>query len=83
MSVHIQPISELTHRATDALIQELGVVDTIRFLNQFRAGSGNYTVEREQLFEGMSVKDIVAEIKARRTGSAQQGTPADAPTSGR
>ena len=71
MSVHIQPISELTHRATDTLIQQFGVVDTIRFLNQFRAGSGNYTMEREHLFEGMSVKDIVAEIKAQRTGSAQ------------
>ncbi|MGH8584050.1 MAG: hypothetical protein ACREWG_14980 [Gammaproteobacteria bacterium] len=79
----MQHISKLTHRATHALIQALGVVDTIRFLNQFRAGSGNYTVEREQLFEGMSVKDIVAEIKARRTGSAQQGAPADPPTSGR
>jgi hypothetical protein len=77
MSVHIQLISELTHRATHALIQELGIVDTIRFLNQFRAGSGNYTVDRKQLFEGMSVKDIVSEIKARRTGGAQQGIPAD------
>lgn len=83
MSVHIQPISELTHRATHALIQELGVVDTIRFLNQFRVGSGNYTVERDQLFEGLSVKDIVSEIKARRTNSAQQGAPANPPTSGR
>jgi hypothetical protein len=71
MSVHIQPIASLTHRATHALIQELGVVDAIRFLNQFRAGSGNYTAEREQLFAGKSVKDIVAEIKARRTNSAQ------------
>ncbi|MFZ1642638.1 MAG: hypothetical protein WAV07_14635 [Candidatus Contendobacter sp.] len=77
MSAHIQPISELTHRATHALIQELGIVDTIRFLNQFRTGSGNYTVEREQLFEGMSVKDIVSEIKARRNGGAQQVAPAD------
>lgn len=77
MSVQIQPVSELTHRATHALVQELGIVDTIRFLNQFRAGHGNYTLERGQLFEGMSVKDIVADIKARRTGSAQQGAPAD------
>lgn len=67
MSVHIQPIASLTHRATHVLIQELGVVDAIRFLNQFRAGSGNYTKEREQLYEGKTVKDIVAEIKARRT----------------
>ena len=66
MSAQIQPITELTHRATNALIKEFGVVDTIRFLNQFRAGSGNYTMEREQLFQGMSVKDIVKEIKAQR-----------------
>ena len=66
MSAQIQPISELTYRATNALIKEFGVVDTIRFLNQFRAGSGNYTMEREQLFRGMSVKDIVKEIKAQR-----------------
>ena len=71
MSIQIQPIARITHRATHALIQELGVVDTIRFLNQFRVGSGNYTTEREQLFAGMSVKDIVAEIKARRTKGAQ------------
>lgn len=77
MNVHIQPISELTHRATHALIQELGIVDTIRFLNQFRAGHGNYTVERIQLFEGMSVKDIVTDIKARRAGSAQQDAPVE------
>ena len=28
--------------------------------------TGNYTEERAQLFQGMSVKDIVADIKARR-----------------
>ena len=46
MSVHFQSLSEITHRAKNALIQELGVVDTLRFLNQFRAGNGDYTVER-------------------------------------
>ena len=66
MSAQIQPISELTHRATNVLIKEFGAVDTIRFLNQFRAGSGNYAIERERLFQGMSVKDIVKEIKAQR-----------------
>ena len=66
MSTQIEPISELTHRAINALIREFGVVDTIRFLNQFRTGSGNYTAEREQLFQGMSVKDIVNDIKVQR-----------------
>jgi hypothetical protein len=78
MSVHIRPFSELTHLGTQALIRELGVVDALRFLSQFRTGSGNYTAEREQLFEGMSVHDIVAEIKTRRTANVPPDDPADA-----
>lgn len=70
MSTHIQPLSEVTHRAKAALIEKLGVIDTLRFLNQFRAGSGNYTTEREQLFNGESVKSIVADIKAGRVTGA-------------
>lgn len=46
MTAQHQPMSEVTQRATDILIKEIGVVDTIRFLNQFRAGTGNYTLER-------------------------------------
>ncbi len=70
MTTYIQPISEVTERATNALIREIGVVDTIRFLNQFRAGAGNYTAEREQLFKGMSVKDIISGIKMQRKSSS-------------
>ena len=70
MSVHLQPLSEITSRAKNALIEELGVIDTLRFLNQFRAGSGDYTTEREQLFKGESVTSIVAGIKAQRKGGA-------------
>jgi len=66
MTAQVQPISEVTQRGTNALIREIGVVNTIRFLNQFRRGAGNYTLERQQLFDGMSVKEIVKEIKAQR-----------------
>ena len=66
MSISIQPMSQLTNRAKHALVQELGVVDTLRFLNQFRAGDGDYTAERDQLFKGETVKSIVAGIKAQR-----------------
>ena len=70
MTVHIEPIARLSDRARRALIEELGVIDTMRFLHQFRAGGGNYTAEREGLFKGQSVKDIIAGIKARRDGEA-------------
>jgi hypothetical protein len=67
MSTHIQPIFELTTRARHALIQELGVVDAMRFLNQYRSGDGDYTAERNRLYEGETVKSIVSDIKAKRS----------------
>jgi hypothetical protein len=70
VTIHVQPISKVTQRGTNALIKEIGVVDTIRFLNQFRAGSGNYTTDRDKLFESLSVEDIVSEIKAQRKSIA-------------
>ena len=70
MSTHIPGLSEVNQHATETLIREVGVVDTIRFLNQFRTGHGDYTVEREGLFQGMAVKDIINGIKARRKREA-------------
>ena len=67
MTIQVQPISEVTQRATSALIKDIGVVDTIRFLSQFRIGTGNYTEDREQLFRDKSVKDIIADIKSKRS----------------
>jgi len=70
MTVRIHPISEINQRARNALVKEVGVVDTIRFLNQFRAAGGDYTAEREHLFQDMTVREIITEIKARRTKDA-------------
>jgi len=65
MSMIIQPLHEITNRAERVLIKEHGVADTLRFLGQFRSGSGDYTAEREQLFKGESVKTIIADIKTQ------------------
>lgn len=60
----MQPISIISQRARAALIHELGVVDAMRFLNQFRVGDGDYTAQRAQMFKDDAVKSIVAKIKA-------------------
>lgn len=52
MTVNLRPLAEVTHEAIDVLCREIGVVDTLRFLGQFTTGSGNYTEERDRLFEG-------------------------------
>ncbi|MCF8209902.1 MAG: hypothetical protein K9K38_10940 [Rhodoferax sp.] len=67
MNAVIQPLSEVNQRAKNILIQELGAVDAMRFLNQFQVGNGDYTAEREHLFKDDAVKSIVAGIRAQRS----------------
>jgi hypothetical protein len=48
MSTTIPPRAALHEEATAVLVRELGVIDTIRFLLQFRSGTGDYSKERGQ-----------------------------------
>ncbi len=63
MTVEVRPLAEVTQEATRALIQELGPVDTVRFVNQCTVGCGNYTEERQQPFAGMTLDETLSEIK--------------------
>jgi hypothetical protein len=63
MSVQVKPLSELTRQAIDLLSKEMGIVDTVRFLNQFTTGYGNYTEEREALFKDLTLDEILATLK--------------------
>lgn len=66
MNVRISTLAELNRRATSVLAREIGPVETIRFLNQFRTGHGDYTVEREELFKDVSAGEIIEQIKVKR-----------------
>jgi hypothetical protein len=66
MSVELRPLSELNQHATAILVREIGLVDTLRFLSQFSAGSGDYTKERGQWLDELSLKQITSEIKVRK-----------------
>jgi hypothetical protein len=61
-----KPLAQITQEAMHILYQKLGVVDTVRFLNQFTVGYGNYTAERDALFADMTLDDILADIKCER-----------------
>ena len=63
MNIQPKSLSEITQHAIDLLSKEMGIVDTVRFLNQFTTGYGNYTDERETLFKDMTLDDILAAIK--------------------
>ena len=70
MNIQSKPLSEVTQQALTLLSKEMGIVDTVRFLNQFTTGYGDYTEERETLFKDMSFDEVVAAVKAI---SGQQG----------
>ena len=56
-------IHEINKEAFEVLFKELGVSKTIRFINQFSVGKGNYTEMKDDIFKGMTVDEIVSEIK--------------------
>lgn len=56
-------INEINKEAFEVLFKELGVSKTIRFINQFSVGKGNYIEMKDDIFKGMTVDDIVSEIK--------------------
>jgi hypothetical protein len=71
MITQVRPLAEITAQAISVLCKEIGVVNTVRFINQFSAGYGDYTEEREHLFGSMTLDDIVTEIKKNRERPAR------------
>ena len=69
MITEVKPLVEINQQAIHLLYQELGVVNTVRFLKQFTTGFGDYTQEREVLFGKRSLDEIVSEIEKRRKSS--------------
>lgn len=67
MTVQTKPLAEITRRAIEVLTRELGAADTLRFVNQFTTGLGDYTAEREHLFAEETLEQILDAIKAKAT----------------
>jgi hypothetical protein len=57
--------NEINKEAFEVLFRELGVSRTIRFINQYSIGNGNYIEMKDKIFNGMTVEDIVSETKHR------------------
>ena len=54
-----------------ALLKELGQVSTIRFLQQFETGHGDYTQDRSQWLGNLSVDELVEKIESRRKAHSE------------
>ena len=60
MNMQAKSLSEITRYAIDILAKDMGIVATVRFLNQFTAGYGNYTEERDTLFQDLTLNEVVS-----------------------
>lgn len=54
--------NEIIEQGYKALVDSLGVVDAIRFIQHFSPGKGNYTAERHQWLQQNSLDDVLGHI---------------------
>lgn len=64
--------NEIIKQGYDALINSLGVADTIRFIQYFSLGKGDYTKERHQWLDEKTLADVLLEIKELPEDDANQ-----------
>lgn len=63
MSADILSFPEIRRAGLKVLLDHLGVAGTLRFLQQFDAGAGDYTEERRQWLGRLTVDEIAHEIE--------------------
>jgi hypothetical protein len=72
MNSEAKPLTEITEEALRVLYRELGVVNTVRFLNQFMTGMGDYTQERAERDEHQTIDELIEAIEEQsRTTSTR------------
>ncbi len=54
---------EIIRQGYQALVDSLGVVDAIRFIQHFSPGQGDYTKERHQWLDKKSLEDVFTQMK--------------------
>lgn len=59
-------LQEIRREGLQALLDRLGPAGTIRFLQQYEPGRGDYTKERRQWLDHVTLDDAVKGIEQRR-----------------
>jgi len=67
MKSQVMTLSQIRKVGLEALVQALGQIGTVRFLQQFEVGRGDYTKERGRWLDKMSIQDIAKGIEEERS----------------
>jgi hypothetical protein len=66
MTVTTMTLEQIRLTGYRALLQELGPVNLVRFLQQFETGYGDYTQERHEWLDQYTVEEIAQEVQRHR-----------------
>lgn len=58
---------EIRREGFDALLERLGPAGAIRFIQQYEQGRGDYTRDRDQWLDSITVDEAAGEIRRRRS----------------
>ena len=73
-TIHTKTMEDIRNTGLAALAKALGPVDTIRFIQQFGGGHGDYTKERRTTLAGVNLREAVAEMHGLAEISAKPRT---------
>jgi hypothetical protein len=62
----IMSMPEIRRAGIEALLERLGPDGTLRFLQQYNPGQGDYTAERHTWIDRTTVEEIERSIRLRR-----------------
>ena len=68
MSSRAMSLAQIQKAGMEALLERLGTVGTVRFLQQLETGSGDYTKERERWLDQPDVDTVADEIENWKKG---------------
>lgn len=63
---------EIIRQGYQALVNSLGVVDAIRFIQHFTPGQGDYTKDRHKWLDQTPLEDILTSMRQRREDDETQ-----------
>ena len=63
MSTSIRSPEEIRQLGLTALTHSLGPVDTLRFLQQFDRGQGDYSKQRDEIIGHPGLQDVLNELR--------------------
>ncbi|MEL7039470.1 MAG: hypothetical protein AAFO04_28235 [Cyanobacteria bacterium J06592_8] len=67
-----KPQQEIIRLGYQALVDALGIVDAIRFIQYFNLGTGDYTTERHQWLDQKPLNEILTSIKQQQENDSNQ-----------